>query len=146
MGKSKAGDLFLASTVHVMRDGKDAKGDPIKETVVIPGNRMVSETDLTDKEIESLKPHKVLRAPTFEEIQAAEARPDAEASAKAAAEAEADRIKLLEDQKFEADQLKAEQDKKAAEEKAKLEADQAAEREKAAAAAAKSAGSGKAKK
>lgn len=138
MGKSKAGDLFLASTVHVMRGTKEKP-----ETVVIPGNRMVSETDLTEKEIESLIPHKVLRAPTFEEIQAAEARPDAEAAQKAAADAEAERVKLLQEQQFEKDELKAKQDKEAAEEKAKLEADQAAEREKA---AAKAAGSGKAKK
>ena len=134
MSKAKAGDLFLASNVHVMRGSKEKP-----ETVVIPGGVMVSETDLTEKEIESLKPHKVLRAPTFEEIQAAEARPDAEASAKAAAEAEAERVKLAQEQQFEKDQLAAEQAQKTADEKAKLEEQQAKDRD---AAEKKAAGSG----
>jgi uncharacterized protein (DUF1800 family) len=139
MGKFKSGDLFLIGDVTVRRGGTDK--EPKVETV--KGNRMVSETDLSDKEIEEIKKHGVLRVPTMDEISASENREDNESAAEAAKKAEEERVALQQQQKLEADQLEAEQKQKAAEAKAKLEADQAKERE---AADKKAAGSGKGKK
>ncbi len=137
MAKVKASDLFLNSDVHVRRGGSDKEPN----VVVVKGNRFVSETDLTAKEIESIKPFGVMRVGTMAEMEAAENREDNESAADAVKKAEEDRVALQQQQKLEADQLKVEQDKKAADERSKLEADQAAEREK----ATKAAGSGKKK-
>jgi vacuolar-type H+-ATPase subunit I/STV1 len=139
MAKVKASDLFLNSDVDVRRGGTDEKPNIVR----VKGNRFISETDLTAKEIESIKPYGVMRIGTMAEMEAAENREDNESAAEAAKKAEEDRVALQQQQKLEADQLKAEQDKKAADERAKLEAEQAAERDKAAKAAA---GSGKGKK
>lgn len=139
MPKVKASDLFLISDVDVRRGGTEEK--PKFERV--KGNRFVSETDLTAKEIESIKPFGVMRVSTMAEMEAAENREGNESAAEAAKTAEEERVALQQQQKLEADQLEAENKKKAADAKAKLDADQAAERE---AAAKKAAGSGKGKK
>ena len=136
MSKFKAGDLFLIGDVDVRRGGTDEK--PKIETV--KGNRLVSETDLTAKEIEDIKKHGIFRVPTMDEISAAENREDNESAAEAAKKIEEDRIALQAQQKLEAEQLDAEQKAEAAKAKAKLDADQAAERDKAAKAAAGSGG------
>lgn len=136
MGKFKSGDLFLIGDVSVRRGGTDKEPNIVN----IKGNRLVSETDLSPKEIEDIKKHGVFRAPTIEEIEASENREDNESAAEAVKKAEQDRVALLQQQRLEADQLKAEQDKKAADEKARLDAEQAKERE---AADKKAAGSGK---
>ena len=136
MPKVKASDLFLFSDVDVRRGGTEEK--PKFERV--KGNRFVSETDLTAKEIESIKPFGVLRVGTMAEMEAAENREDNESAAEAAKRQEEERVQLMQEQKLEADRLEAEQKAEAAKAKAKLDADQAAERDKA---AAKTAGSGK---
>lgn len=118
MAKTKSGDLFLASEVHVMR-GKD--------THVVKGGVLVSETDLTEKEIDSLKGLGVLRVPSYEETQAAEARADAPDVTDSAAEAE-EQARLDEEQKLERDRLAAEHKAKADKEAAALAAKQEKEK------------------
>lgn len=142
MAKVKASDLFLNSDVHVRRGGMDER----PKIEVVKGNRFVSETDLTAKEIESIKPFGVMRVGTMAEMEAAESREENQSAAEAVRESEAERARLLQEQKLESDRLAAEQAREAGEAKAKLAADQAKEREKADAAAAKAAGSGKGKK
>lgn len=145
----KKGDLYVASVIHVLRDGKNEKGEPIKVTKVIEAGQMASDTDLTAKEIESIQKRQttkgVLRPPTYDEMQQMEARKEQQASADAARTAEQEEADLAASQKFERDQLEAEQRAADEKERVKLEAEQAKEREAAAAKAAKEAGAGKKK-
>lgn len=153
MPKNKAGDLYLASNVQVVREPK--KGEAPKPThiatvmhpeptniVTIPAGQFVSETDLTDEEIEGLKRHGVLRVGTAAEIEAAESREDNKSAAEAIRASEQEAKDLAANQKLEKDQLDAKQKADAQEEQRKLDEAQAKERD---AAAAKAAGSGKSK-
>ena len=137
MAKSKAGDLFLGSVVHVIRGSKEKP-----ETVTIPSGQFVSETDLKADEIEDLKRRGVLRAGTVAEIEAAENREENQSAAEAIRAQEQEAKDLAATQKLEKDQLDAKQKADAAEEQRKLDEQQAKERE---AAAKKAAGSGKKK-
>lgn len=138
MGKQKAGDLFLASAVHVNRGSKEKP-----EIAVVPGNRFVSETDLSAKEIESIKPFGILRVATMEEMSSAENREANQSEAEAVQAAEAERVRIQQEQKLERDGLEAEQKAEAEKARQKLEEQQAKERDDA---AKKSAGSGGKKK
>lgn len=122
MAKSKTGDLFLASEVHVMRG---------KEMHAVKGGVLVSETDLTEKELDSLKGFGVLRVPTYEELQAADARAEAPDTTEVAAEAE-ETARLEAEQKLERDRLAAEQREKQEKAAADLAAKQEKERAEAA--------------
>lgn len=87
MAKVKAGDLFLASHVDVVR-GKNADGSPKVERIA--ANQMVTDTDLKPAEIEQLKREGVLRVPTQSEREAIDAAADAADAAEAAAKKAAD--------------------------------------------------------
>lgn len=93
----KEGDPFLASHVHVDRDG---------ETVALPAGHFVSElkdllgTNLTDAERTGLEQRQVLRPGTAEDVKAAEARHSASAA-----------TKLQRNQKTTRQQLKAKHDR-----------------------------------
>jgi hypothetical protein len=133
----KKGDLYVASVIHVARDGKNEKGEPIKVTKVIEAGQMASDTDLTAKEIEGIlkRPQGkgVLRPPAFDEMQAMDTREEQRATADAVRTAEQEAADLAAEQKFEKDRLAAEQRASNEEEQRKLEAQQAKERDKVAA-------------
>lgn len=138
MAKSKAGDLYIASVIHVLRDGKNAEGRPAKVTETIQPGQMVSDTDLTDAEVKDLMRHKgVLRPPTFEEEQQMESRDERQAAADAVRETEDERGRLANEQETERQRLDAEQKAEAEKERLRLSAEQAKERDRANTAAAK---------
>lgn len=139
----KKGDLYVASVIHVVRDGKNEKGEPIKVTKVIDPGQMASDTDLSAKEIEGIlkrnQSRAVLRAPTFEEMQAMDAREEQKAAADAVRASDQEAADLAAEQKFEKDKLAAEQRASNEEEQRSLDAEQAKERDKVAAANTKAA-------
>jgi hypothetical protein len=120
----KTGDLFLNSDVHVRRGGTDEKPN----IVIVKGGRLVSETDLTTKEVDDVKKHGVLRAPTLEEIQASENRDENESAAEAQRAAADDAAELAAEQKIEKDRLESEQKAEAGKARQKLEEKQAKDR------------------
>lgn len=132
MPKVKKGDLYIAQTLHVRRPMENEEGKKVPTIVPIAHGQLVSETDLTDKEIESFMPHGVLRAPTYEELQEMEARKDAKTGAEAQAEVEAERVRLEQEQEIERQRLETEHRTKTEKAKADLAEAQAREREKAA--------------
>jgi hypothetical protein len=78
----KTGGLFIGSVLHIRRGNrKDDEGKTVPNIVTIAHGQMVSDTDLTDEEIESLSPHGVLRAPTSEEMQAMDAAEEQKSAA-----------------------------------------------------------------
>lgn len=87
--------LYLDSTAHVMRPGKDDK----PELLVIPGGVLVDDTDLTDEEIDELTALRVIRHATTEEIDRLEQKGIDE-----------QRAEMLRTQEGEINQLKAQQD------------------------------------
>jgi hypothetical protein len=141
MPNIKKGDLYVAARIHVLRDGKNEKGEPIKVTKEIAPGQMASETDLTAKEIESIQKRTqtkgVLRPPTFEEMQAMDAREEQQAGAEAVRAAEQEQADLAAEQQLERDRLAAEQRAADEKERVRLEAEQAKERDAAAAKAQK---------
>ena len=120
----KKGDLYVAARVHVVRDGKNEKGEPIKITKEIAPGQMVSETDLTAKEVEGIQKREqskgALRAPTFEEMQAMDAREESNKAAEAIREAQNEQEELTAEQRAERDELIARQNARNAEELQKL--------------------------
>jgi colicin import membrane protein len=133
MSKSKAGDLYIASVIHVRRGTKDHP-----EIATIQPGQMVSDTDLKDEEIEDLKRHPgVLRAATFEEEQAMDSREERQAAADAVRKSESERTRIAAEQQAERDRLAAEQRAADEKERVRLEAEQAKERAAAEKAAAK---------
>jgi membrane protein involved in colicin uptake len=143
MAKGKAGDLYIATVIHVLRDGKNEKGEKVKVTETVQPGQMVSDTDLTDDEVKDLMRHKgVLRAPTFDEQQQMDSREERGAAADAVRTAEDERTRLAAEQQAEKDRLAAEQAAEAEKERQKLEADQAKERDRVAAEAQKAATKG----
>jgi hypothetical protein len=138
MAKSKAGDLYIASVIHVLRDGKNAEGKPAKVTETIQPGQMVSDTDLTDAEVKDLMRHRgVLRAPTVDEEQQMDSREERQAAADAVRESEDERVRLANEQEAERQRLDAEQRAGAEKERLRLKAEQAKERDRVNAAAAK---------
>jgi hypothetical protein len=133
MSKTKAGDLYIASVIHVRRGTKDHP-----EIQIIQPGQMVSDTDLSKEEVDDLKRHRgVLRAPSFEEIQMMDSRENQRAAADAVRESEDERVRLAAEQETERQRLEAEQRADAEKERVRLQADQAREREAAEKAAAK---------
>lgn len=142
---TKTGDLYIAHTLHVLRDKVDAKGKPVPQAThtavfahpepanikTIEHGQLVSETDLTDEEVEKFLALGVLRAPSYEELQAMEARKDAKTGTEAQSEAEAERVRLDREQEIERQRLETETRAEAEKKKAKLAEDQAKEREQA---------------
>ncbi len=96
----KEGDPFLASHVHVDRDG---------ETVALPAGHFVSEldTDLTDAERKGLEQRNALRPATADDVAAVEARHSVSASTKLQREHKATRQQLKAEQGRELKQLEA---------------------------------------
>lgn len=138
MSKSKAGDLFIASVIHVRRGTKD---HPVTETIQ-PG-QLTSDTDLTAEEIKDLRRHKgVLRAPTFEELQEMDTREERQKAAQAVRDAEQERADLADEQELERQRLLAEQRVADEKERVRLETEQAKERAKVEADAAKAGAKG----
>ena len=88
---TKSGDLFLASDVHVMRGTKDKP-----EMEVVKGGQMLSDTDLTEKEIESIRGHGILRIPNENDLAAME---------RAASAPSKEDLAAAEDEKAKADEL-----------------------------------------
>lgn len=130
MSKTKAGDLYIASVIHVARDGKNEKGEKIKVTETIMPGQMVSDTDLTADEIKDLKRHKgVLRPPTAEEMEAMETADERKSQAEAVKTAEQERTDLAAQQDLERQELEASQKAEDEKQKAKLAAEQAKERD-----------------
>ena len=135
----KTGDLYLAHSVQVRRD--DPKNPKPTHTAVvshpepanlvtIPHGQMTSDTDLSDAEIEELKQYPgVLRAPTFEEMQAMDTKDEQKAAGEDAKAVATERQRLFNDQEIERQRLETEQRTEAEEKKAKLAETQAKERE-----------------
>lgn len=129
----KAGDLYLASNVDVVRGTKDAKdGDgkmiKVANTVTIAAGQMVSDTDLKPEEIKHLKRQGVLRYPTPAEQEAMDAAEERKEAMDAAEEQAEKATDLAAEQTLERQRLEAEQAKAAAEEQQKLAAKQEKER------------------
>src|SRR3954470_2265236 len=125
MPKAKAGDLYIASVIHVRRGTKDHP-----EIAVIQPGQMVSETDLKDDEIEDLKRHKgILRPATFEEEQLMDSRESRQAAADAVRDSQREQERLTAEQQAEKDRLAAEQRADDEKERVRLEAEQAKERD-----------------
>jgi len=144
MPKGKAGDLYIASVIHVQRDGKNEKGEKVKVTETIQPGQMVSDTDLTDEEVKDLLRHKgVLRAATLEEQQLMDSRDERKAAAESVQETEQERERLANEQQIEKDRIDAEARAEADEKKRKLEEKQAKERDALAAKASKASGAKK---
>lgn len=135
----KTGDLYLAHSVQVRRD--DPKNPKPTHTavvshpepanlVLIPHGQMTSDTDLSDAEIEEFKQYPgVLRAPTFEEMQAMDAKDEQKAAGEDAKAVATERQRLFNDQEADRQRLETEQRVKAEAEKTKLADQQAKDRE-----------------